>query len=51
MGHDYIGAEHVLLAIISVGDNVASSVLAELGVQDSVERKTREIVGSEGYRQ
>jgi len=32
LGHDYVGAEHVLLGIIKDGEGVANRVLAALGV-------------------
>jgi Clp amino terminal domain, pathogenicity island component len=32
LGHDYIGTEHVLLALVSAGGGLAATVLRELGV-------------------
>jgi ATP-dependent Clp protease ATP-binding subunit ClpC len=31
LGHDYIGTEHILLALLRPGDGVAAHVLSELG--------------------
>ena len=46
LGHDYIGAEHLLLGIIREGAGVALSLLQKLGVtilelKDSVEIATK----------
>lgn len=35
MGHDYVGTEHILLALISETDSYAMNFLAELGVRAS----------------
>ena len=34
-GHDYIGTEHILLALFHVGDDTAARALASLGVSES----------------
>jgi ATP-dependent Clp protease ATP-binding subunit ClpC len=33
LGHDYVGTEHILLAVISQGEGVASQVLTGLGAE------------------
>lgn len=48
-GHSYVGTEHVLLALIAVGDGVASSVLDEFGVTEGVRARLNEIMQSEAY--
>jgi ATP-dependent Clp protease ATP-binding subunit ClpC len=34
-GHDYIGTEHILLALFHAGDDTAARALASLGVSES----------------
>ncbi|MGH3437842.1 MAG: Clp protease N-terminal domain-containing protein [Sciscionella sp.] len=38
LGHDHIGTEHLLLAVLRGGDDVGSKVLAELGVRPETAR-------------
>jgi len=42
LGHDYIGAEHLLLGLIREGDGMAIKVLKSLGVDTSKLRRTIE---------
>ena len=46
LGHGYIGAEHLLLAVLAERDGVTADVLGTMGVHmDSVEAGVVEIVG------
>jgi ClpA/ClpB-like protein len=46
LDHDYIGTEHLLIAIIHEGDGVAAKVLAHLNISETAARATvLEIVG------
>ena len=40
LGHNYVGTEHILLALISEGEGVAAQVLLNLGVDLEKARKT-----------
>jgi ATP-dependent Clp protease ATP-binding subunit ClpC len=42
LGHQYIGTEHILLALIREGDSVAGRVLADLGAD--LERARQEVI-------
>ena len=42
--HNYIGTEHLLLGLLSAGDNVAAQVLASLGVDLSKSRTAVEFI-------
>ena len=33
LGHDYIGAEHILLGLISEGEGAAAQLLVKLGAE------------------
>jgi hypothetical protein len=45
LSHEYVGTEHILLAVISEGDGVASTVMQNLGVdQDAIRQKLHEVV-------
>ena len=45
LGHEYVGTEHVLLGLIKEGNNVAISVLANLGIDpEALRRKVDETV-------
>lgn len=47
MGHDYVGSEHILLAIIANHDSSAAQILAELGIKESQLREAMlEMLGS-----
>jgi ATP-dependent Clp protease ATP-binding subunit ClpC len=48
-GHDYIGTEHLLLALAADPDGIAGRVLEELGVRDQAERRVRSIIESPEY--
>src|SRR5678816_490791 len=50
LGHEYVGTEHILLAVISEGENIAVTVMENLGiglsdvqylVESTVKRGTR----------
>jgi ATP-dependent Clp protease ATP-binding subunit ClpC len=45
LGHDYIGAEHLLLGMIREGEGVAISLLKKLGITlDSLKKSLEEAV-------
>jgi ATP-dependent Clp protease ATP-binding subunit ClpA len=48
-GHDYIGTEHLQLAIISIGGGVASEVISRLGQSDAIRDGIKEVMASDGY--
>jgi ATP-dependent Clp protease ATP-binding subunit ClpA len=48
-GHDYLGTEHLLVALASDPDGIAGLVLEELGVADQAIARVREIMDSPGY--
>lgn len=48
MGHNYVGTEHILLALIREGEGVAAQILINLGADlDTVRDKVIEILGGE----
>jgi ATP-dependent Clp protease ATP-binding subunit ClpC len=49
LGHDYIGTEHLLIALIDDERGIAGQVLAELGVADTARTRTFEILRSKAY--
>jgi ATP-dependent Clp protease ATP-binding subunit ClpC len=55
LGHNYIGTEHILLALVDEGHGVAARALEAMGVsQDAVRQRVEEIIGrgagaSEGH--
>lgn len=48
-GHDYLGTEHLLLAVIADPDGIAGRVLRDLGVDEVAAQRVREIMDSPGY--
>lgn len=49
LGHNYIGCEHIVLALRRVDGGVAASILAERGVSyDELERTVRDVLGDKG---
>ena len=49
LSHDYIGTEHLLLALVHEGEGVAAKALERLGVAlDDVRERVREMVGTGG---
>ena len=48
-GHDYLGTEHLLLALLADPDGVATGVLRELGVAEIAAERLQEIMESPGY--
>ncbi len=47
LNHDYVGTEHILLALIAVGEGVAVQVMSNLGVDlRRVRREVEKIVGT-----
>jgi hypothetical protein len=40
LGHDYVGTEHLLLALFTEGEGVAADVLRELGVSEEAVRRS-----------
>jgi ATP-dependent Clp protease ATP-binding subunit ClpA len=49
-GHQYVGAEHLFLAIIGDRDAVPTQVLARLTDPDRVEAELRTLMESDGYK-
>jgi hypothetical protein len=46
LNHDYVGTEHVLLALIREGEGVAAKALASLGISlEAVRQQVEEIIG------
>jgi len=43
-GHNFIGTEHVLLALAQDPDGIAGQVLAELGVREAVKARLAEML-------
>jgi ATP-dependent Clp protease ATP-binding subunit ClpC len=48
-GHDYLGTEHLLIALADDRDGIAGRILEELGVADQAITRVREILESPGY--
>lgn len=48
-GHDYVGTEHLLVALLNDSDGIAGRVLSEVGVSDTVRSRIEDIVKSDGY--
>jgi ATP-dependent Clp protease ATP-binding subunit ClpC len=48
-GHDYLGTEHLLLALLSDPDGVAGRVLRQLGVAELAAQRVQKIMESPGY--
>ncbi|MCE1253312.1 MAG: ATP-dependent Clp protease ATP-binding subunit [Anaerolineae bacterium] len=49
MGHQYIGTEHLLLALLRSSDGLASDVLRKLGVTpEQIRRQTRRVLNESG---
>ena len=48
-GHDYLGTEHLLIALADDRHGIAGRVLEELGVADQAITRVREILESPGY--
>jgi len=47
MGHTYIGTEHLLLGLLSVGDSMGGRILINNGVElDRVKAKIKESIGT-----
>ena len=49
-GHDYVGTEHLLLALLEEGDGIAGQVLMAIGAADAAKDRTERILASAGYR-
>jgi ATP-dependent Clp protease ATP-binding subunit ClpA len=49
LDHDFVGTEHVLLALIADRDGIAGRVLAELGASEPVRERIYETVTSSAY--
>jgi ATP-dependent Clp protease ATP-binding subunit ClpC len=48
-GHDYIGTEHLLLALLADPGGIAGRVLQELGVSELATQRVQEVMESPGY--
>lgn len=49
LGHDYLGTEHLLLALLDDSEGVAGQVLQELGAIDAIRERILEVVTSSLY--
>jgi ATP-dependent Clp protease ATP-binding subunit ClpA len=45
-GHDYLGTDHLLLALLADPDGVAGRVLRELGVAELAAQRVQEVMES-----
>jgi ATP-dependent Clp protease ATP-binding subunit ClpC len=48
-GHDYVGTEHLLLAMIQDGDGIATQVIREFTEPSDVRARLEHIIASESY--
>jgi ATP-dependent Clp protease ATP-binding subunit ClpA len=48
--HDYVGTEHLLLALVREGDGIAAKVLSNLGVELAKLRSAVELIAGRGER-
>lgn len=48
-GHDYIGTEHLLLALLADRDGIAAHVLRDLGVVERTVQRLEQIMNSAEY--
>ena len=48
-GHDYVGTEHMLLALIDDTDGIAGGAMLRLGYADRVRDEVIRIIESAGY--
>jgi ATP-dependent Clp protease ATP-binding subunit ClpC len=49
-GHDYLGVEHLLLAILEDGDSVAAEALRRCSPLEVIRAELEAILASPGYR-
>jgi ATP-dependent Clp protease ATP-binding subunit ClpA len=49
-GHEYLGTEHVILALIDDPNGIAGGVLHRLGYADAVRAEVTRIIESDGYK-
>lgn len=49
-GHEYLGTEHVILALIDDPNGIAGRVLRQLGYADAVRAEVTRIIESDGYK-
>lgn len=50
MGHGYVGAEHLFLAIIRDHEAVPTQVLATVSDPALIDERLRDLMGSPGYK-
>lgn len=50
-GHDYIGTEHLMLALLADPKGIGGRTIHRLGIADAVRAEIERILGSEGYSQ
>jgi ATP-dependent Clp protease ATP-binding subunit ClpA len=48
-GHDHLGTEHLLLALLADPGGIATRVLRELGVAETAAQRVQEIMELPGY--
>ena len=49
-GHEYVGTEHLLLALLADTDGVAGRVCGDLGVTTEIVQAVEGVLASDGYR-
>ena len=49
-GHDWLGTEHVLLALLDDSDGIAGSAIRRLGFEPALREAVESVLGSLGYR-
>jgi ATP-dependent Clp protease ATP-binding subunit ClpC len=50
-GHDYLGTEHLILALIEDANGIAGATMERLGCADAVRDEVIRIIESDGYSQ
>jgi ATP-dependent Clp protease ATP-binding subunit ClpC len=48
-GHDYLGTEHMILALLEDPDGIAGGVMHRLGYASAIRDEVVRIMGSDGY--
>jgi ATP-dependent Clp protease ATP-binding subunit ClpA len=48
-GHDYLGTEHMILALIDDPHGIAGGAMARVGCADAIRAEVTRIIESDGY--
>jgi ATP-dependent Clp protease ATP-binding subunit ClpC len=48
-GHEYLGTEHLILALLDDTNGIAGSVIHRLGYTDAIRSEVTKIIDSDGY--